>query len=71
MERFKRQSDLALITGWYAARFERENRLQPPAYYLKEAVPSDPALAEAEAAAETTRWALSHGLTVEDVGDEG
>lgn len=67
----RRAFEQAIMTGWMAERFAREERLQGLAGYIQEftgpGLPPD--LAEAMAEAELTRMAMGWGLTVEDVDE--
>lgn len=64
--RRKAQFEVAITTGWASERFAREERLSGLAHYLREPDPeADADLAAKTAAAETRRWALARGLTIE------
>lgn len=63
------EADAQLLTGWFAERFAREEKLQGPQHYIDTMLrPADPALEEAEALAKFNRMAEDWGLVVEDVG---
>lgn len=64
--RRRAQFEHSVRTGWFAERFAREERLSGLDHYLN----PPPGLAEAEAEAEITRWAVGHGLEVVDIEDE-
>jgi hypothetical protein len=55
-----------LLTGWFAERFAREERLSGPQGYIQQMLePADPSLAEAEALAKFHRMAEDWGLQIE------
>lgn len=67
------RNEEALLTGWFAERFAREQRLQAPQSYITEMLDRSDASTEMQqemAEAELTRMALAWGLELEDVEED-
>lgn len=70
----KGRSEVALLTGWFAERFAREDSLRGPQHYIEDFLGSgsggNAEVQQQMAEAELNRMALTWGLDLEDIEEE-